>query len=305
MEDPIITKADDGKGQDLTPQKVVSDLKAIRESKGLTLKHVFERTRISVISLDAIEKEEFNLLPPPVFTKAFIKNYAKMLGCDSSEILARYEQYLETLKEPTQKEEVKEPSDKPQRQWRSKYFVRGLAIIAGVSIIVFFILSYKSPLDVPDSQIGEPAQQAEETKPPEAPPPEATGTTPEAAIKTTEEKDMQAQGTAQTAPLSQGAATGVNSQQVVASRETKQPAPAGTYPLTIVAKELTWVRVKAGEEPPQDVLLKPGEKIERTGMKFAIDLGNAGGVSIDFQGKSLGEVGKRGHVVHLKLPKLP
>ena len=210
MENSIITQADDGKGQDLTPQKVVSDLKAIRESKGLTLKHVFERTRISVISLDAIEKEEFHLLPPPVFTKAFMKNYAKMLGCDSSEILARYEQYLETLKEPSQKEEVKEPSDKPQRLWRSKYFVRGLAIIAGVSIIVFFILSYKSPLDVPDSQIGEPAQQAEETKPPGAPPPEATGTTPEVAVKATEEKDLQAPGAAQTAPLSQGAATGVN-----------------------------------------------------------------------------------------------
>ena len=304
MEDPIIAQADDGKGQDVTPKKVVSYLKAIRESKGLTLKHVFERTRISVISLDAIEKEEFHLLPPPVFTKAFIKNYAKMLGCDGSDILDRYEQYLETLKEPSQKEEVKEPSDKPQRQWRSKskYFLRGIAIIAGVGIIVFFILSYKSPLDIPDSQIGDTVQQAEEAKPPEAPPPEATGTAPEGAVKATEEKDLQAKGTAQPTPVSQGSAAAVNSQQSAASRETKQPAPAGTYPLTIVAKEPTWVRVKTGEEPPQDVLLKPGEKIERTGSKFAVDLGNAGGVSIDFQGKSLGEVGKRGHVVHLKLP---
>lgn len=295
MEDPQITKVDDSKGQDLPPKKIVSDLKTIRESKGMTLRHVFERTRISVISLDAIEKEEFHLLPPPVFTKAFIKNYAKMLGFDGSEILARYEQYLETLKEPSQKEEIKEPSDKPQK--RSKYFVRGLAIIVGVSIIAFFVLSYKSPLDIPDSQIGEPVQKAEEAKPPEA-----TAPPPEVTVKAAEEKEQPTKGASQTTPVIQESAAGVTVMQNTASQESKLPAPAGTYPLTIVAKELTWVRVKAGQEAHQDVLLKPGEKIERTASNFVIDLGNAGGVSIDFKGKSLGEVGKRGHVVHLKLP---
>jgi hypothetical protein len=33
-----------------------------------------------------------------------------------------------------------------------------------------------------------------------------------------------------------------------------------------------------------------------------IDVGNAGGIDIDFQGKSLGNLGKQGEVVHLKLP---
>lgn len=302
MEDPTVTKADDREGQDLPPQKAVSDLKSIRESKGLTLKNVFERSRISVISLDAIEKEEFHLLPPPVIARTFIRNYARLMGLDGSEILARYEQYLETLKTPSQKEVARTPSDKPER--RSRYFLWVLAVLAGVSVIVFLTFSYKSYLYIPEGQINEAVQQTQEAKPPEATgaTTDATGATKEVTVSASEEKDLPSKGHSQRAPLSQESSAGVNGRQGATNQETKQQPPAGTYPLTILAKELTWVRVKAGQEPPQDVLLKPGEKIERTGSKFVIDLGNAGGVSIDFQGKSLGEIGKRGHVVHLKLP---
>ena len=84
------------------------DLKSIRESKGLTLKDVFERTRISVATLAAIENGDFHLLPPPVFTKSFIKIYAKTLAIDSEVILARYEQYLETLNPTHRDVKIKE-----------------------------------------------------------------------------------------------------------------------------------------------------------------------------------------------------
>jgi hypothetical protein len=49
-------------------------------------------------------------------------------------------------------------------------------------------------------------------------------------------------------------------------------------------------------------LLKPGEKIEKSASQFMIDIGNAGGIAIEFQGKSLGNLGKQGEVVHLTLP---
>jgi hypothetical protein len=68
------------------------------------------------------------------------------------------------------------------------------------------------------------------------------------------------------------------------------------------ARELTWIRIKADHNPPYEILLKPGEKIEKSASQFMIDIGNAGGIAIEFQGKSLGNLGKQGEVVHLTLP---
>jgi cytoskeletal protein RodZ len=99
MEEPIIK----------TEKSGASDLKSLREARGLTLRDIFDRTRISVINLEAIEKEDYDALPPPVFTKAFIKTYAKMLEADSSIALARYEQYLEALAPPSQKGDSSTP----------------------------------------------------------------------------------------------------------------------------------------------------------------------------------------------------
>jgi cytoskeletal protein RodZ len=73
--------------------------------------------------------------------------------------------------------------------------------------------------------------------------------------------------------------------------------------IKIIAQEDTWLRITADDESPLEVLLKPGEKIERTALnQLTVDIGNAGGIEVIFQGKSLGKLGKSGEVVHLKFP---
>ncbi len=58
--------------------------------------------------------------------------------------------------------------------------------------------------------------------------------------------------------------------------------------------------------PSYQVLLKPGERIERTAADFfLLDIGNAGGVNLTFQGKPLGSLGKQGEVIHVRLPERP
>ncbi|MGZ6248241.1 MAG: DUF4115 domain-containing protein [Syntrophales bacterium] len=68
------------------------------------------------------------------------------------------------------------------------------------------------------------------------------------------------------------------------------------------ARDVTWLRVTADNNPPYEILLQPGEKIEREASQFIIIVGNAGGIDIAFQGKSLGNLGKEGEVVHITLP---
>ena len=72
--------------------------------------------------------------------------------------------------------------------------------------------------------------------------------------------------------------------------------------LIINAIEDTWIRIKADQNPSFQVLLKSGEKFERKAANFEMDIGNAGGIKIQFKGKNIENLGKSGQVTHLRLP---
>jgi hypothetical protein len=73
--------------------------------------------------------------------------------------------------------------------------------------------------------------------------------------------------------------------------------------LKIEAVEKTWIRISADRQEPEQKMLEKGDLIERTAREsFVIDVGNAGGILVTFQGKPLPSLGKRGEVTHLKLP---
>jgi hypothetical protein len=72
----------------------------------------------------------------------------------------------------------------------------------------------------------------------------------------------------------------------------------------ITAREMTWIRIVEDQKPPYQILLRPGDQIERQAEEvFSLDVGNAGGIDVYFQGKLLSSMGKSGEVVHVVLPK--
>ncbi|HET6460850.1 MAG TPA: RodZ domain-containing protein [Syntrophales bacterium] len=282
------------------------DLKSIREAKGLTLRDVFERTRISVANLSAIENGEFHLLPPPVFTKSFIKVYAKSLGVDGSLILARYEQYLESLKPVHRDVKIKE-IPRSARLFLKTSLWGSLAIII-VGLLIFSVSTYETAIDVVKNQVPEQAHKQVTAKPDETAAPATSEAPAQTAVipeKSSEETPQQV-ATPQPKPVTvtREAEEKPKTKQAAASeRAQKRPDDSGeTYHIAIAAKEPTWLRITAGEGSPYQVLLQPGEKIEKDASQFVIDVGNAGGIDIKFQGKSLGSLGDQGQVVHLKLP---
>ncbi|HRZ40946.1 MAG TPA: helix-turn-helix domain-containing protein, partial [Candidatus Omnitrophota bacterium] len=85
-----------------------ADLKQARESSGLTLNELHERTRISARYLEAIENGDFHVLPVPTYSKNFIRTYADAIGIDSGPVLQRYENYLKNLHAPAADEEAEQ-----------------------------------------------------------------------------------------------------------------------------------------------------------------------------------------------------
>ncbi len=280
------------------------DLKSTRESKGLTLRDVFERTRISVANLAAIENGEFHLLPPPVFTKSFIKIYAKTLGIDSNMILARYEKYLETLNPTRRDVKIKEIPKSARLLYKA--FLWGLLIIIIVGIVTFSLSTYETAIDFVKNQTSEQEYKSFSSKTTDdigkIPKSEAQDQT-NTAVKS-QEGDAQPIPQPQAQPAPHETQEKENMKQVTASEKiNKNPVnTAETYKITMEAREMTWLRITADSNPPYEILLQPGEKIEREASRFIVVIGNAGGIDIRFQGRSLGNLGNQGQVVHLTLP---
>jgi len=62
-------------------------LQRARLSRGVTFEEAERVTRISRKYLEALELENFSILPAPVFARGFLRSYADYLGLDPAELL--------------------------------------------------------------------------------------------------------------------------------------------------------------------------------------------------------------------------
>jgi cytoskeletal protein RodZ len=65
-------------------------LATIRRNRGISLKQIAESTKISVRSLEFIERGEFQKLPGGIYTTSYIRQYAQAIDYDEAAILAVY-----------------------------------------------------------------------------------------------------------------------------------------------------------------------------------------------------------------------
>ena len=116
------------------------DLKAIREAKGLTLESMVSSTRVSLSTLKAIERQTFELLPEPVYARAFIGVYAHELGIDGEEILSRYDVYLAGLEPDENRNKILKKL--AQKKGHAKFWI-WLVIASCVIICIGFFSFYQ------------------------------------------------------------------------------------------------------------------------------------------------------------------
>jgi len=74
-------------------------LRAVRESQGIDLREISDRTKIGSAHLEAIEAGDFRSLPAPVYVRGFVRELGKLLRLDPAQVartyLRRYRRYLE------------------------------------------------------------------------------------------------------------------------------------------------------------------------------------------------------------------
>ena len=249
-----------------------ASFKKARESKGIPLDRISTETRISTRFLQAIENEDFHLLPGGIFNRGFIRTYAERLGLDPEQAVADYEKLAE-VRAPS---EPVVTASAPARQVNRQLYpaaVGGLILL----IAIFYIVTRDSgntteTANQPSAPISQPetpsTQPATVTQPTTAP--EVAGTAPQPAASTP-------------AP----------------STDVLTPAPStDALTLDVEAKETTWIKVMAdGKSILAGEILEPGATRRFTGQtSIEIDIGNAGGLSLKLNNRPVNPIGQSGQV---------
>ena len=135
------------------------ELRREREIRGISLKEIADATKISKRFLDAIERNDHRTLPAPVFTRGFVREYARYVGLSTEDIVDRYNHAVELddrIEKPPalQKYAQVPPRDitpRPQpKRGIPHFFARvdrnvivAVLIIAALSAVAWWAVQYK------------------------------------------------------------------------------------------------------------------------------------------------------------------
>lgn len=83
-------------------------LRKAREAKGLSISDIEKATKIQSRYLEAIENNDFDKLPGDFYVRAFIRQYAQIVGLDGKELLSQYQGEVAN--------EVSQPEESPAQE---------------------------------------------------------------------------------------------------------------------------------------------------------------------------------------------
>lgn len=262
-------------------------LKNERESQGKSLKDISVSTRISKATLQAIEEDIQELLPPFSYLRGFLRIYAKELGLNPGVIIEMFEKELkEKGHEPPKVLKVpKAPLKKPNFNY--------MYIIIGITFLVLLIYIANKDKDTEMKNSGQESigQQTIPVAP--AAVPENTPPVSKEALETGSQAVMSDEEITKSQPMipiSKPPASGAKPQDK-------------SFTVRFVASELTWIQFTIDNRDPFDITLVSGESYQETAEEsMMVRIGNAGGVSLFFNDIPLGIRGKKGEPIDLQFP---
>ena len=289
-----------------------------REAQGLTLEQMVSRTRIQESHLKALEAGSFEQLPERVFTKGFVRAYARSLNLDEEECLRLFGEcsasFYQKEGEGLPKFVLLKEDEHKGRTSRVMVvlLVVGLFLLGGMvllqqqspltSIISRFTQQAVQPRDEVRSKPGQSdnANDIAEERPPSSSDPQvdASGDT-----NTEPASEPDADGTSAESPVDEEASVPSVSPPDSALPERPVLSPTtgleeSPLVLELRALEMTWFIIRSDENKPEEALLQAGEVVRwRARERFLLTLGNAGGVEVRLNGQLRGPFGGSGIVV--------
>jgi len=297
-------------------------LKSERERKGLSLEHLSKVTRLRMQYIEALEKEDWDRLPSPVFVKGFIKTYTKALGLDYGEVLGQFQSSVPAhngLPKPLV----------PQKETNvKKYAILAALIFLAVSLLVIFLMT--DPLSY-FTKAGSSSTEVTEDRPVQSP-----------VNQVEKGQDQLLTQNSSGSSVSHGTGFGTAAKSETGAAETKIQSPGAEitpqdttavkpareitakpvqipfqglelepvtgvkekYALTGYISQKTYIKIYVDNDPPREYIFLPDSYPQWRGNDgFYVLVGNAAGIEFDLNGKRIKDLGRQGDVVRLRLPE--
>ncbi len=278
-------------------------LKSAREAKKISLDEISRATKIRRAILEAIEGNQEEVLLPEAVVKGFMRTYARHIGLDPKEVMATYAERRRGDEASAHGKHL--PDGK--RKIPAKYVFAGGVCTLIIIMILLLIFYERGPRDgaheaalatistgqttmIPseDLQASPSLPSVEEPMPLQTPP-----------VGAEEAQEIKEVRKVREVPE----VSEVETEEEVVAVQEETPPPVREHTLVITASERTWIQIQEGSSLPFDVILYAGDSFTRqSSHQLAIVIGNAGGVTVIFDGKELESLGNDGQVVRLTLP---
>lgn len=256
-------------------------LRETRESRGESREDAARVTRIGKNYLAALEEESFDKLPSSAYVKGFLRVYGKHLGLSPDDLIARYEEKLAPAPATEQGEDegggappvVRLAIPPIRNRWMIPLVLLALVLVTAT------IIPQREPAPVRPVPEPVPARVLH------PPPPVQSPLSSVAA-----------------APLSKQEAPAESAEATSPEAAVPSTMPGGMV-LKLKVNQDCWLDITIDGAVSQQYDLKAGDLIEWKGERFfSLDLGNAGGVEAEFNGKVLPSFGEAGKTAHVTLP---
>lgn len=261
-------------------------LREAREARGLSLDEAARVTRLGKNYLVALETDDFGKLPSLAYARGFIRAYAGFLGISADDLLSRYDAVDDDGGCCPPAEEAMPAT---QGKVADAVLLRNRWSLPLVLLLLVIALALM--LRLQDEEPGSPIGAGQSTaSAPGAGHPAATPS-PQLQLSTARQPEVSSPVPVDDTVSEQQPAEGV----AVSS-------PARGIILKLKINRDSWLNITIDESVSQQYDLKAGDLIEWKGERvFALDIGNAGGVEGEFNGKPLGVLGDEGRPTHLVL----
>ncbi len=258
--------------------KLAEELHEAREKSGISIQQMAMKTRIDIKFLEAIDRGDFAFLPEP-YVKAFLKDYAKMVGLDENKTLQKYEaakkgkQLEEEAKGESEITEKKtrphkkvhtydatppQPSAESTSKLKQNIVVNGM-IAGGVILVIFilYLLFIKGSDEIVVTE--KPIEEVIENNQP----------------RFEEPKHV-----------------------------TDNAQPSDTMTLTVLASDTSLVKIIFDDNKQEEFTLLPNsQKTIKARNNFKITLGNSGVIKFQMNNQPLNYTGKKGTPANIQINK--
>jgi cytoskeleton protein RodZ len=286
------------------------NLRREREMRGVSLEEISSATKISLRFLEAIEREDFSKLPGGIFSRSFIRSYARYLGLDEERVVAEYQLAAQPQVDFDLHRMPSGTFSSARRSARTPLIATLVAVVLLAGGYVLFRYSPRaSEVPAPPPPVLTPKPAAPPTVPVPTTPGEATAApnvnpAPGEVTPIAPPSTVTAPGIT---PNPQGGpAAGPNP---VAPSSPQTGNPPGTkfaadtdLVLQVAATDRAWVAVDADGKTVLQRVLNPDEvQTLKAHKSFDVTTGNAQGIILTLNGETLKPLGRRGEVksVHL------